>query len=51
MEHFYDALTVGKADAALAATLFHYNEIRIADLKDYLFDRNIPVRMTGWETL
>ncbi len=51
MEHFYDALTVGKADAALAATLFHYNEIRIGDLKDYLFERNVPVRMRGWETL
>jgi cyclase len=51
MEHFYEALTVGKADAALAATLFHYNEIRIGDLKDYLFERRVPVRMTGWETL
>jgi len=51
MEHFYDALTEGKADAALAATLFHYNEIRIGDLKDYLFERNVPVRMKGWETL
>jgi cyclase len=51
MEHFYDALTVAKADAALAATLFHYNEIRIGDLKDYLFERNVPVRMSGWETL
>jgi cyclase len=51
MEHFYEALTVGKADAALAATLFHYNEIRIGDLKDYLFERHVPVRMTGWETL
>jgi imidazole glycerol-phosphate synthase subunit HisF len=51
MEHFYEALTEGKADAALAATLFHYNEIRIGDLKDYLFERNVPVRMKGWETL
>jgi cyclase len=51
MEHFYDALTTGKATAALAATLFHYNEIRIGDLKDYLFERNVPVRMSGWETL
>jgi cyclase len=51
MEHFFDALTAGKADAALAATLFHYNEIRIGDLKDYLFERNVPVRMSGWETL
>jgi cyclase len=51
MEHFYDALTTGKANAALAATLFHYNEIRIGDLKDYLFERNVPVRMSGWEIL
>lgn len=48
MEHFYEALTTGKADAALAATLFHYNEIRIGDLKDYLFERQVPVRMNGW---
>jgi cyclase len=51
MEHFHDVLTVGKADAALAATLFHYNEIRIGDLKDYLFERSVPVRMKGWDTL
>ena len=35
-EHFYDALTVGKADAALAASLFHYKELEIMDLKNYL---------------
>ena len=44
MEHFCEALTVGKADAALAATLFHYNEIRIGDLKQYLADQGVPVR-------
>ena len=49
MEHFYDALTEGKADAALAATLFHYNEMRVGDLKDYLYERNVPVRLSGWE--
>lgn len=43
-EHFYDALTVGKADAVLAASLFHFNEIPIADLKAYLAGKNIPVR-------
>ena len=43
-EHFYDALTVGKADAVLAASLFHFNEIPIADLKAYLAEKNIPVR-------
>ena len=51
MEHFRDALTMGKADAALAATLFHYNEIRIGDLKQYLADEGVPVRLTGWERL
>lgn len=44
MEHFYDALTVGKADAALAASLFHYKELEIKELKDYLAGRGIPVR-------
>lgn len=42
--HFYDALTVGKADAALAASLFHYKELEIRDLKQYLADRGISVR-------
>ncbi len=45
MEHFYDALTTGKADAALAASLFHYKEMEIMDLKRYLKDRGIPVRI------
>lgn len=44
LEHFYDALTVGKADAVLAASLFHFNEIPIADLKAYLQKQGIPVR-------
>ncbi len=44
MEHFKDVLTNGKADAALAASLFHFNEISIKDLKDYLHKENIPVR-------
>ena len=43
-EHFYEALTEGKADAALAASLFHYKELEIADLKDYLKDRGVSVR-------
>jgi imidazole glycerol-phosphate synthase subunit HisF len=51
LEHFFDALVLGKADAVLAASVFHYNEIRITDLKDYLFERNVPVRLHGWETL
>lgn len=42
--HFYDAFTQGKADAALAASLFHFKELEIADLKDYLAGRGISVR-------
>ena len=45
MEHFYDALTEGKADAALAASLFHYKELEIRDLKRYLAGRGICVRL------
>lgn len=44
-EHFYDALTAGKADAALAASLFHYKELEIGELKEYLHGRGIPVRL------
>ena len=43
-EHFYEALTEGGADAALAASLFHYKELEIMDLKGYLADRGISVR-------
>lgn len=43
-EHFYDAFTIGKADAVLAASLFHFNEIPIGELKEYLREREIPVR-------
>lgn len=49
MQHFCEALTTGKADAALAATLFHYNEIRVGDLKKYLAEQGVPIRLTGWE--
>ncbi len=45
MEHFYQALTEGKADAVLAASLFHYREIEIRDLKDYLRNKGIEVRI------
>ena len=45
MEHFYDALTDGKADAALAASLFHYKELEINEVKKYLRERNISVRL------
>ena len=44
MEHFYDALVKGKADAALAASLFHYKELEIEQVKQYLAERNVPVR-------
>lgn len=43
-DHFYDALTAGGADAALAASLFHYKELEISDLKDYLAGRGVSVR-------
>lgn len=46
MEHFYDALSEGGADAALAASLFHYKELEIGALKGYLSGRGVPMRMT-----
>lgn len=45
LEHFYDALTEGKADAALAASLFHYKELEIREVKEYLRGRNVSVRL------
>jgi len=45
MEHMRDAFTVGHADAALAASIFHFREIDIMDLKHYLHEQNIPVRL------
>ena len=44
-EHFYDVLTGAGADAALAATLFHYHELTIEDVKQYLHGRGVPVRI------
>lgn len=44
MDHFYDALTEGKSDAVLAASLFHYKEMEIMDLKNYLAGRGVSVR-------
>lgn len=44
MEHFYEALTVGQAEAVLAASLFHYKEMEIMDLKEYLWKKGISVR-------
>ena len=45
LEGFYDALTEGGADAALAASLFHYKELEIREVKEYLRDRGLPVRL------
>lgn len=44
-EHFYDVLTEGKADAALAASLFHYKELEICEVKEYLKERGVSVRL------
>lgn len=44
-KHFYDALTVGKADAALAASLFHYKELEINEVKNYLHENGVSVRI------
>jgi imidazole glycerol-phosphate synthase subunit HisF len=45
VEHFYDTFTKGKADAALAASIFHFKEIAIRDLKQYLLQQGITVRL------
>jgi len=45
MEHFYDVFTKGKADAGLAASIFHFKEIEINDLKQYLDERDVPIRL------
>lgn len=44
-EHFYEALTIGGADAALAASLFHYKELEISEVKEYLNGKGVPVRI------
>ena len=44
-EHIYDGLTKGKADAALAASIFHFREYSIGEVKEYLRERNVPVRI------
>jgi len=45
LEHFYDGLTAGKADAALAASVFHYRELSVAQVKSYLQKRGVSVRL------
>jgi len=44
LEHFYEALTFGGASAALAASLFHFRELTVTQVKDFLADRGVPVR-------
>jgi cyclase len=44
-EHFFDVFTAGRADAALAASVFHFSEHAVSDLKGYLHERSIPVRL------
>ena len=46
-EHFHDVFTHGRADAALAASVFHFSEHAVADLKSYLYERGVPVRRQG----
>ena len=45
LEHFHEALTIGKADAALAASLFHYKELEIREVKQYLREKGVSVRL------
>lgn len=47
LSHFYDAFTQGQADAVLAASLFHFGEISVPQLKEYLAGRGVPVRPAG----
>lgn len=49
-EHFYEVFQVG-AGAALAASIFHFNELSVAQVKQYLAERGIPVRLSGWEDI
>jgi cyclase len=44
LEHFYDVFTTGKADAALAASIFHFREYEVSEVKNYLADKGIIVR-------
>ncbi len=46
LAHFYDAFALGGADAALAASLFHYRRLAVGEVKRYLADRGVPVRLT-----
>ena len=46
MDHFVDVFTIGKADAGLAASIFHFKEIDIPELKQYLWSKGISMRLT-----
>jgi len=46
LEHLYQAFAIGCADAALAASIFHYGEYTIQEAKRYLYQKGIPVRLT-----
>jgi len=45
LEHIYQGLTAGKADAALAASIFHFREYTVREAKEYLRERNVPIRL------
>ena len=45
LEHFYDVFTKSRADAALAASIFHYQEYSIRQVKEYLKEKGVPVRL------
>ena len=45
LEHFYDGFVLGKADACLAASVFHYGEMTVRDVKEYLSSRGVSVRL------
>jgi cyclase len=45
MAHFEDVFTKGAADAALAASIFHFKEIEVHSLKSYLLDKGLPIRL------
>jgi cyclase len=47
LHHFYEGFVEGRADAALAASVFHFGELTVAEVKNYLIDRNIPIRPPG----
>jgi cyclase len=45
MEHFFEVFTEGKADAGLAASIFHFREVPLLELKKYLLDKKISIRL------